>query len=246
MRLRGDPQVKPVIFLDLDGMVVDLHSKLIDCYNTEFGTNVNARDVWTVPHALDARGKAVDGIDTYLDRDNLFDDLEFLPGAEDALKELQKMGAVIIASAPSRNPDSATAKIRWVRRHTTIPRGDIALIKRKYMLNGDAWLEDWHSNITKIREHHPSVFIGAIEYPYNRHQADLVDVLAKDHLNTEAAWTQLLIGVDAWLGKRNACGRPFVGGGCLAHCRLPAGHTDPCRDGPWIKDPPDPGVRPPV
>lgn len=197
---------KPDGFLDLDGMAVNLIARLIEFYNSLHATKVSFEEAWQHFSPLDGPdgapnpngGRPVgDALDHFLARDRIFHDLEPMPGFDDeVVRELQDMVDLRIASAPSRNPDSATDKLRWVlERFPSISRKKIILIKEKYLLRGQVWLEDWHTNIREIRETNPQAFLGAIAYPYNKDVSDLLTLRADSYRDSVGAWKQLVRGV---------------------------------------------------
>lgn len=197
---------KPDGFLDLDGMAVNLVGRLIHFYNAHHGTEVSFEDAWQQFSPIDGPdgqpnpngGRPVgDALDHFLERDRVFHDLDPMPGfTDDVVRELQDMIDLRIASAPSRNPDSATDKLRWVlERFPSFHRKKIILIKEKFLLRGDVWLEDWHTNIREIRETNPHAFMGAIAYPYNEAVSNLLNVRADSFRDSVGAWKQLVTGV---------------------------------------------------
>lgn len=184
----------PTIYIDLDGMAANLLKKLIGFYNEEHGTNIAPESAWDHHHSTHAL--VADSLDNYLERDRVFCDLDPMPGFTEALPELQDIGHVIIASSPSRNPDSATDKTRWVLdRFPSIDRKDVILIKRKYLLRGEVWLEDWPTNIAEIRKTNPNSFMGSISYPYNKIVQDALNLRADGLSDTANAWRLLVKGV---------------------------------------------------
>jgi 5'(3')-deoxyribonucleotidase len=185
---------RPIIFLDLDGMAANLLAKLMSIHNQETGSNSTAEELWAV-------GGGTDGLDYYLDRPGIFRDLEPIEGFAEALPELQKLGEVHIASSPSRNPDSATDKIRWVTERFPSPRRNIILIPNKHLLRGEVWLEDWGKNIACIRETNPHSFIGAIEYPYNESVKHMLNARVSRE-NTRRGWQELVKGIATFLARK--------------------------------------------
>jgi 5'(3')-deoxyribonucleotidase len=175
---------RPVIYVDLDGMAADLLSRLLLFHAMEGGEQLrpSETDKWS---GL--------GLDRYLERDGVFRDLDPLAGFAEALPELQKMGEVFIASSPSRNPDSASDKVRWVLGRFPIHRRNIVLIHEKHLLRGDVFLEDWGKNIHAIRATNPASWIGAIAYPYNVDAP--ADLRAEGVADTRGAWRALVAGV---------------------------------------------------
>jgi 5'(3')-deoxyribonucleotidase len=189
--------MKPTIFCDLDGMVANLLKKFLTYYNEENGTEYTNEQVNnTHPHIHDA-------LDKYLVHDNMFTDLEPIEGFAEALPRLHELGDVHIASTPSRNPDSASDKLRWVLRHfPSIEREQIILIKHKWLLSGPVgtiWFEDWWKNIKQIRKAHPDCFIGALAYPYNERAKDDVDWYQP---HEEKAWHYLVRAAERYAGQK--------------------------------------------
>ena len=199
-------------YLDLDGMAVNLVKGLIERhYNVKHGTQIAFNDAWTHFSPLDHDGKpnpnggrpVGDALDHFLEHDGIFRDLEPMDGfTDDIVRELQDLVDLRIASAPSRNPDSATDKLRWVlERFPSFHRKKIILIKEKFLLRGHVWLEDWHTNIREIRETNPDAFMGAIAYPYNEDVSDLLTLRADSYKDSVTAWKQLVAGVTEFVRK---------------------------------------------
>lgn len=180
---------KPVIMCDLDGIVANLLAKFIKHHNAECGTTLTVEEVLKAEHMPP-------DLDRFLALDGYFKDLEVLHGFTKQLPQLQAFGNFHFCSTPSRNPDSASDKIRWVlERFPGFDREQIILIKHKWLLNGDIWFEDWGKNLIRIRQHHPKAFIGTFAYPYNVKQKDIVNIRVE---HGEGAWAMLRIAAEAW------------------------------------------------
>lgn len=179
---------RPTIFADLDGMVADLLSRLLAYWNKEHKKRIKPADVeaWRdLP------------LDKYLVRDRVFHDLAPIAGFAEVLPRIMEAGDVFVASSPSRNPDSASDKIRWVtERFPAIHRRNIILVSAKHHLRGDIWLEDYGKNIRAIRGTNPDAFIGAIAYPYNEREKDILDARVGGPGNTIEAWETLALSVE--------------------------------------------------
>ncbi len=189
------------IFLDLDGMAADLYAKFLELHNAKHGTtyvkaDIQHRDIGE--GLLDAQGNFI-LCEDYLHEDRVFENLEPIKGAPEAVKELQKMGKLYIASAPSRNADSASDKIRWVTARLGVSRKRIMLLKDKFLLRGKVFLDDFSHNIVEFRRTNPDAFIGTIAYTHNVGIQNIVNVRADDYLDTEKAWATLVDSVDKYL-----------------------------------------------
>lgn len=190
-----------LIFLDLDGMAADLYGKFLEMHNLRHGTSYTKEDVEHRENGeglLDATGNFI-LCEDYLHEDRVFENLDPIKGAPEAVKHLQTMGKLYIASAPSRNPDSASDKIRWVTSRLGVDRKRIMLLKDKYLLRGDVFLDDFSPNVINFRRTNPTAFIGTIAYSHNAGIKDIVNVRADDYLDTEKAWATLVNAVDKHL-----------------------------------------------
>jgi 5'(3')-deoxyribonucleotidase len=172
-------------------MAANLVAKLLAIHNEETKSDTTVEELWAT------RG-GTDGLDHYLERPGIFRDLEPIEGFAEVLPELQDLGEVVVASSPSRNPDSATDKIKWVGDRFPIPRKNIILISHKHLLQGEVWLEDWGKNIAKIRKTNPKSFIGAIEYPYNESVKHLLNARVS-RVDTRQGWKDLVQGIRTFL-----------------------------------------------
>lgn len=197
---------KPVIFLDLDGTAVNLTQKIIDIHNQRFGMRCTLDDVqFELPTGetyLYGPNETVCMIGDYLVNDGIFEDLEFLPGAERAIQRLMELGDLLVLTAPSKNPNSAAEKLRWIKKRTGIDRKKVILAKEKFHLRGAAFFEDWPENLRAIRQENPDAFIGTIEYPYNA-TIPSINSIAPDYKDTERAWKKLIEDFEQWLDDRN-------------------------------------------
>lgn len=179
--------MKAVILCDLDGMLANLDAEVMRRSG--------------VSHWLDDDERS-DAYDFALGQDGVFADLKPLPGALAAFSALRMIGDAYIVSAPSRNPDSATDKIRWCERHLGINRRRVILTGQKHLLRGDVFLDDWKDNLLRFREANPAAFIGTIHMPANA--AAPVNFRAMDHTNYVAAWGALTDAVASFVrGLRN-------------------------------------------
>lgn len=195
----------PLIFLDLDAMVTNLQLKIVGLHNAQHGTQLGV-DAFQ----FDAEGEfflampdgALISAASYLNEDRVFIDLEPLPGALEAIDELRRLGDLLIVTAPSRNDDSASDKLRWIRAHLPVSRKKVALIKEKWHLRGDVFLDDWPENLRNFRRHNPTAFVGTISYPYNNLGSDILNLRADDYTTTRQAWGTLVAGVQTYLRTR--------------------------------------------
>ena len=181
-----------VLLVDLDCMVADLLAKWVTWYQKEYDPNFTVADIteWDfhecVPIGFD--------IYKYLNADGVFIDLAPIPGSIEVLKWAHESGKwkIVLASAPSRNPNSCAEKHKWRERYLPfLSRKDLTLTHQKWMMKADAFLEDSPEQIADYRAKWPDTWIGAIAYEYNRKVEGLTNCFAQDYTNFPAAWETL-------------------------------------------------------
>jgi len=129
-----------------------------------------------------------------LNVDGLFENLPPIEGALEALREIHDSGKwkIVLASAPTQNPNSCAEKHRWREKHLPfLTRKDLWLGHHKWMLKADAILEDSPEQIADYRAKWPEAWIGSICYEYNRVVEDKVDCYAQSYKDFGAAWATL-------------------------------------------------------
>lgn len=138
------------IVLDLDGVVFDLATPWCEAYNKMYDDNISVDDFiseWNVEN----RAKCGTAVYEIFKQPGFFEDLPLIDGASDGIKELMKLGHVIIASAISCDENIAFGKIRAVKKH--LPFFDIKDLilfgggKRKRYIQGDVMIDDSLENL---------------------------------------------------------------------------------------------------
>lgn len=184
------------IGIDADGTFMNLHAKLVQRWNERWWNVSNPVNVQPYSDEAFALGNE---LDDFLASDGLFDEVEPLPGALEGISEIAAhvgWDALRIVSAPSRNPDSATAKLRAFRKYLPkIARQRICLYHEKERVDVDIIIEDWPSQVKNIKAHAPSRKILGVEHPYNTAFREYYDLLAPSCFDTVRAWEQIV----AWV-----------------------------------------------
>jgi 5'(3')-deoxyribonucleotidase len=166
---------KPTIFLDLDGVLVDLHRGFADHYGVaypytherrasnagpdpEFETWLMDQSRWEDPHgACTTKG--------------FWTRLHPFPWTAALFAAAKKMGDVYICSNPGRGPFASAAaagKISWCLRHLDIDPQRIILMADKHLLaDPGRILVDDRDNIISLWKHHRGSGL-LFPQPYNR------------------------------------------------------------------------------
>ncbi len=99
---------------------------------------------------------------------NLFDGLDPLPGAVEALRQLDDAGhEVTIVTASASDPQTAAAKLSWVERVLGWGRHSVIVAQRKHLVRGDVFIDDAPKNLAAWQAAHPTGLAMTIAYPYN-------------------------------------------------------------------------------
>lgn len=191
------------VLVDLDNITVDLTKKWLDLYNRDFGDTLTVADI-TSWHIANHVKCSQEEMHEYLYSDRFFLDVEPMPGAIEALKEIhdavdaegKPRFHLLIVSAPSHPGNSATDKITWVReRMPWFNKRDISLMHHKHMLDGDWLVDDSPDNIRAYRAERPTAKIATIAYPFNREVRQLCDVFAESYWQSAQAWREIVSSI---------------------------------------------------
>lgn len=133
------------IYCDLDGVIANFVDGAIEAADlplTHDGVNqwdffkpyMSSEDFWGRIHAQAC----------------FWEDLPVYPWAHELVEALRSFGDVVYCSDPTLDDESATGKIKWLKRHGFVePRGDnYVLIHEKYLLSkpGTVLLDDSPAN----------------------------------------------------------------------------------------------------
>ena len=123
------------IILDLDEVVADMMTRLIEIHRKQYNSDVTINDFtqWDLPRDMFEIFHSM----------NFFGSLKPLPGAIEGVKQLVKWGHdVIIATNHSDDFYIAADKILWVQHYLPILSTNMMIGGRKDILQGDIIIDD--------------------------------------------------------------------------------------------------------
>jgi 5'(3')-deoxyribonucleotidase len=186
---------KPVILIDMDSIVVDLMTPWLGEYNRLYDDNLTMDRIltWdTHEYVKPVCGKKVYDLLT----EDLFKGLQPLPGAVSAVNHISgRYNAYFVTAAPAGTAD---AKVAWVKKYFPQMSNKVFTGKDKWIVAGDALIDDSGDNLTAYKAHHPDALTISIRYKYNEDVN--VDLSAESGNNTEAAWAQIVSFIDERFG----------------------------------------------
>ncbi len=117
-------------YVDMDGVVADLMSSVIDLLYGESAVKPLLRGWPKGTYDMgDALGKPESEIWTAINREGaeLWRDLATYGWATPMINQLHDLGDVLFLSSPSREPQSATGKLQWIAQHFSMMARDVIL-----------------------------------------------------------------------------------------------------------------------
>ncbi len=123
--------MKPTIFLDFDGVIVDSKKSFVDFYNKHYKekqgyvfADHKKCNKWNFS---DVCPLAIDDIQHIFGQKELFDNLEFFPHAKETIEELSKDYKVVIVSIGTY--DNIHHKSMWIKNNLSCVKDSILLVK---------------------------------------------------------------------------------------------------------------------
>lgn len=131
------------IAIDMDEVIADALSALINAYNMEFGETLThhvlaGREMEDVVHP-DRRTR----IHAYTVADEFFRTLNVMPDSQEVLSQLSGRYEVFITTAAMQFPNSFTAKYEWLQEHFPfIPSSHVVFCGDKSIIRADYLIDD--------------------------------------------------------------------------------------------------------
>jgi 5'(3')-deoxyribonucleotidase len=167
--MREETMGKPVILMDLDSVTVNLMDKWFGMYNNDYNDNLTPSKIKSWDTHKYVKPECGYCIYDYLALPGFFLDLPFLPGAEEGMHELSKVGELVIVTSASDKPQAVADKLTWVQTHLPmVKKGNTIVTSRKDLVHGDIMVDDSPANLKQTLARHKIV----LDYPYNRRVKD--------------------------------------------------------------------------
>lgn len=137
---------KKTIAIDMDGVLADVESQLINHYNEAYGTSLSKESIQGLSEEEAFKGR--DLLFGILNKDNFFRTLPVMPDAVESVRELQKNFEVFIVSAATEFPVSLAEKVAWLGEHFPFIKWEnIVLCGSKRIINTDYMIDDHCKNL---------------------------------------------------------------------------------------------------
>jgi 5'(3')-deoxyribonucleotidase len=167
--------------IDLDGVVADFTGGWIAAYNRDFGAALKPDQVVTWQAMVDLTHFATAGqfwawasrVNAAHGGGSLFRRLEPYPQAVETLNSLAERHHVVIITTKPRWAVHDT--YAWIADHR-IPTREIHVIRDKWRVDCDVYLEDRIHTLEALVAHHPEATVCRYVRPWNAAVAGTVDV----------------------------------------------------------------------
>lgn len=157
--------MKPVILLDIDGVVGDFVGMICKHINRRFNTHYDESSFtsWELRAALAPAEN--EWIGAYLTNHNAAAEIEWYPGAKDFVHELQQLGEVLALTAPYQsNTMWPYERQQWCKREglpvLSVPG------EYKHLVQGDYLIEDKLMTVDQWGTYRPGAIL--LDRPWNQ------------------------------------------------------------------------------
>lgn len=155
--------MKKVLAVDMDGVLADLIPRLIEVVNECEGDSVSHDDIitWNLGKYFKCGKKVYE----YLTHD-LFLTLPVIEDSQEAMRKLNEVYDLHIATSATNNKDSLVAKMTWLEEHFPfISYENIILCGKKDLISCDIMIEDSPMNLKAVQ---PRELGLLLDMPHNR------------------------------------------------------------------------------
>ncbi len=139
------------ICVDMDEVMADTLGEHLRRYNETFDEALTVGDlagkgIWEI-----APADRLTQVRAFLDAEDFFEDLDLMPGAQDALKDLAARYEIFVATQAMVVPNSLGPKYRWLQRHFSfIPPTHYVFCGNKSILLADYLIDDLPRNLERF------------------------------------------------------------------------------------------------
>lgn len=137
---------KKTIAVDMDGVLADIESQMIEQFNKEYGMNLSKEGIQGLSEEEAFKGREL--LHGILNKGNFFRSLPVMPDAVESLQKLQENFEIFIVSAATEFPISLAEKVAWLGEHFPFIKWEnIVLCGSKRIINTDYLIDDHSKNL---------------------------------------------------------------------------------------------------
>lgn len=137
---------RPVVLLDIDGVVADFRELYVRCCNRANGTKFQVSDLGDGYHykdALQLSRKQLTATWDEIKRPGMAARMELLPGAKQGVRELLSIAEVHIVTSPVTSPTWCHDRRLWIEHHFGADLASrITYTAQKHLMQGSVFVDD--------------------------------------------------------------------------------------------------------
>lgn len=148
-------RTRPRFLCDVDEVLANFQVPMFTIAERLFGRRLTAHDfeVWDVFTGFTE--EELEALYMELEKPGFCRDLQPIPGAFEAIQELRKIADVFVVTSPFRSPTWVHERDAWLKKHFGFSRDHIVHTSAKFLVEGDAFLDDKPSHVVHWKEMHP-------------------------------------------------------------------------------------------
>lgn len=172
---------KPVLLLDMDGVIADFHGTLLEVYNAKHNASITLEQCTNFEFSV-CLGKEIHAsMESIYNAPGFFASIRETPHASVVVPKLLELAEVEVCSAPTKikdpntgekrlNASCAFEKINWIHERFPVLSKDITLAINKFRYRADILVDDALHNQAKWCKAHPYGLGILIDQPWNQTQ----------------------------------------------------------------------------
>ena len=149
--------MKPVVLLDVDGVLADFVGPYLDAVHDLTKIKHQREDVktWRISESLGLTDEIKAAVDVKVKSAGFCAGLPVITGAKEGVKALENIADVYIATSPWRGPNWSHERVEWLEKHFGIDQDRVMQGKAKFLLDGDVLIDDKAATVGRWVSKHP-------------------------------------------------------------------------------------------
>lgn len=158
------------ILCDMDGVIVNLLPRWLDCINRDQGLNARPENInkWELGACPPLDKLKLHDIIKWLSTPGFLLNAPIFPFASEVLESISKRHELYICTARTSR-ESVPATLEWAKREIPwFDKSKFIFSTDKHIIKGDVLIEDKGETVENYTKHWPKADTVLVDYPYNQ------------------------------------------------------------------------------